>query len=355
VCDRVHCLGACAAPAQLQTAQEGSAVAQILTSSVVADIFQIPQSLADEVTPQLLVSMAAFQINTPAAMTCYFVQCMAESQGLYYFAELGDQSYFMHYDPQGNDPTLAASLGNIYPGDGYAFRGSGPIQVTGRSNFEQAQAAMRALGLTGPDGSPLDITTLPSSANFGPDLVRTHRYGFVIAAWWWHAHGGNEVAQRQPLSWASESCGRLVNEGNADSSGVPQGEQNRLDAFARISAMGDFQFPTSAKPGLPTGSASNPVPVSPAPAPAPTGDWSDMATKEEVQQAVRDAQPVEVFFVRIGNSIYEHDVKAGTKQLIPNVQTLNDRKYVLTIAGIKWAPWDGGKAVSNPRAFGKAI
>jgi hypothetical protein len=98
-----------------------------------------------------------------------------------------------------------------------------------------------------------------------------------------------------------------------------------------------------------------PIPTTPTPAPAPTGDWSAMATKEEIQQAYKDAQPVAVFFVRIGGAVYEHDVATGTRQPIANPQTLADRKYVLTVAGIKWAPWDGGRAVANPAAFGRAI
>lgn len=224
---------------------------QTLTSQLVAEIFQVPQALADEVSPQLFASMQAFGITSSASITCYLVQCQAESGGLQYFAELGPESYFMHYDPQGDDPSLAANLGNIYPGDGYAFRGSGPIQVTGRGNFTAAQAAMQSMGLKGPDGSPLDITTLPSTDTHGPDLVRTHQYGFTIAAWWWEAHGGNTVAQRQPLSYASECCGRLVNEGDPDSSGTPQGEQNRLDAFAHISQFGDLALPSVAPPAPP--------------------------------------------------------------------------------------------------------
>lgn len=227
---------------------------QELTPDLVAQIFQCAPDRAVAVFDQMVATMQDFGITDPAAITCYLVQCDWESGGMQYFTELGDPGYFMRYDINGPDPTLARSLSNLNPGDGYAFRGSGPIQLTGRGNFAAAQAAMDSCGLKGPDGALLDITTLPDVYDGnghclkGPDLARTDRYAFATSAWWWQAHGGNDVAQRQPLAYASLCCGRLVNRGDADSPTPAQGEDGRVAAFNRISAFGDLALPAAAPP-----------------------------------------------------------------------------------------------------------
>lgn len=46
--------------------------------------------------------------------------------------ERGNKDYFNKYEP---NTSIGKALGNIYPGDGYLFRGRGYIQLTGRSNY----------------------------------------------------------------------------------------------------------------------------------------------------------------------------------------------------------------------------
>jgi hypothetical protein len=48
--------------------------------------------------------------------------------------ERGPKAYFMKYDINGPRPKKARELGNIYPGDGFKFRGMGFVQSTGRGN-----------------------------------------------------------------------------------------------------------------------------------------------------------------------------------------------------------------------------
>lgn len=192
-------------------------------------IMNCPQSRADECFPAMIAAMAKFSITNPARITCFLTQVKWESGGLVYFAELASGTAY-----EGR-----SDLGNNYPGDGVRYKGSGPIQVTGRDNFTQAQQALDAAGVG------IDIVS-------NPDLARTVQYGFWISSWWWQHNQGNAVAERQPLSYASLCCGRLVNRGNADSPYPAQDEQARIDAFAHVSSFGDLSLPFTVPPVQPT-------------------------------------------------------------------------------------------------------
>ncbi|HEX8554296.1 MAG TPA: hypothetical protein VF695_06280 [Sphingomonas sp.] len=66
--------------------------------------------------------------------------------------------------------------GNEASGDGWRFRGAGPMQLTGRANWTGFASAM---GMT-----------LEAALNYG----RTLEGGIMAAAWFWHANGINELA-----------------------------------------------------------------------------------------------------------------------------------------------------------------
>jgi len=67
-------------------------------------------------------------------------------------------------------------MGNVQPGDGWKYRGRGPMQITGRTNYVRF---FRALGL--PDESD-------------PDLLLQPDYGAMSAAEYWSRMGCNELA-----------------------------------------------------------------------------------------------------------------------------------------------------------------
>ncbi|TCP80762.1 putative chitinase [Rhizobium sp. PP-CC-2G-626] len=82
-------------------------------------------------------------------------------------------------------------LGNIEPGDGWRFRGSGYIQLTGRSNFK-ARDAILNMGIVE-----------------YPDLVRQPVAGFAAAVAYWQAVKGNLLADAGDV----EAVRRAVNGG----------------------------------------------------------------------------------------------------------------------------------------------
>lgn len=70
----------------------------------------------------------------------------------------------------------AHNLGNVEPGDGWAMRGAGPLQVTGRRNFE---------------GFAHDMAmTLPQALEY----ARTLEGGIMAAAWFWEENDINRLA-----------------------------------------------------------------------------------------------------------------------------------------------------------------
>lgn len=125
----------------------------------------------------LCTALTAAGIDTPLREAAFLAQIGHESDELRYMAEVwGPTPQQLRYDP----PTkLAAKLGNMEPGDGYRFRGAGPLQITGRENFRRAG---KALGL--------DLESHPEQA-FTPAV------GFKLAAWFWDTHGLNKFADAQ--------------------------------------------------------------------------------------------------------------------------------------------------------------
>ncbi|MFZ5440028.1 MAG: LysM peptidoglycan-binding domain-containing protein [Myxococcota bacterium] len=121
---------------------------------------------ANRYLPYLNAAMAEGNINTPKRQAAFLAQLAHESGQLRYFEEIASGAAY-----EGR-----RDLGNIYPGDGVRFKGRGPIQLTGRSNYA---AAGRALGL--------DLINHPEQA-------ATPEVGFRIAQWFWNSRNLNSYA-----------------------------------------------------------------------------------------------------------------------------------------------------------------
>lgn len=73
----------------------------------------------------------------------------------------------------GEDYEDRSDLGNVEPGDGMRFKGRGPIQLTGRSNY---QSCGQDLGL---------------NLEADPEIVCMPSVGFRSTTWYWDTHGLN--------------------------------------------------------------------------------------------------------------------------------------------------------------------
>jgi putative chitinase len=78
------------------------------------------------------------------------------------------------------------NLGNIDAGDGWKYRGRGPIQITGRANYAHF-------------GQVLGVDLVAK-----PDLVVDPRCAFAIPAAFWSEHGCNELADQNDLLGVSK-------------------------------------------------------------------------------------------------------------------------------------------------------
>lgn len=162
--------------------------------------------------PILQEVFAAWDINTPARVAAFLAQVGHESGGLTrleenlnYSAEGLARTWPGRFalDPkaatkQPNALALqlarnpqaianhvyASRLGNgdVASGDGWAFRGRGLIQLTGRTNYRLCGKALA-----------VDL-----EAN--PDRLRTPPLAARSAAWFWKSNGLNELADKRDLA-----------------------------------------------------------------------------------------------------------------------------------------------------------
>lgn len=116
--------------------------------------------------PFLNDAMIEAAILTPARAAAFLAQLAHESGELRYMEELASgEAYEGRKD-----------LGNHEPGDGKRYKGRGPIQLTGRTNYRAAGISLN-----------LDLEENPAQAS-------SKEVGFRVAAWYWRTRGLNELA-----------------------------------------------------------------------------------------------------------------------------------------------------------------
>lgn len=137
---------------------------------------------AQEYLPFLQAAMTEYDIMTPLREAAFLAQIAHESAELKYFEEIWGPSLAQRrYDPAYKDPngklkSLAPRLGNTQAGDGYRYRGRGPVQLTGRANY---RSIGKAIGV--------DLEN-------NPDLAADPSQAFRIAGAFWKIKKLNQVA-----------------------------------------------------------------------------------------------------------------------------------------------------------------
>lgn len=172
----------------------------------------VDQATADKWADALQATCDKFEINTPERIAGFVAQCAHESgmfksvsEGLNYKVEAlkalfgrhriseEDCNKFGRIDgkQQADQAGIAnaiyggeygkKNLGNTEYGDGYAYRGRGLIQLTGKANYKKA-------------GDSLGVDLVAN-----PDLVATPEYAALTAGWFWSANGLNALADAKDL------------------------------------------------------------------------------------------------------------------------------------------------------------
>lgn len=190
-----------------------SGPAMILTASTIQQVVGCSAAVAAQWAQPLSEACTVFGISTPKRVAAFLAQVGHESGGLTRIVEN------LNYGAQGMADTwpsryavdpkvkrrkpndLARALerkpvaignnayanrlgnGSEASGDGYRFRGRGPIQNTGRANYAAIRDALRAKGIKGvPDFEAQ------------PDALEQPKWGALAAGAFWDARSLNKLA-----------------------------------------------------------------------------------------------------------------------------------------------------------------
>mgnify|MGYP003526712916 CR=1 FL=1 len=182
--------------------------------------------------PHMALAAERFGINTTARIAAFVAQCRVESanftqleEGLFYRdadrllkifpsrVKSLAQAQTLVRNPQSlANVVYADRLGNgpADSGDGWRFRGRGVKQLTGRTNYTEAAAAL---------GRPYVEQ---------PDLVAEDADACLTAAWFWHKTGCSGLAD----TWQINEITRRVN-----GPGMLQASERRNYADAAIAEL----------------------------------------------------------------------------------------------------------------------
>jgi putative chitinase len=168
-----------------------------ISAPALADAVAMSPETAKLWLPYVLESARRFGFEKPARMAMWLAQCGHESQGFsrleenlnYSAAALrktwpsrfpsdeAAQRYARQPEKIANY-VYASRMGNgdEASGDGWAYRGRGLIQITGKDNYRECS---KVLGE--------DFVR-------APDLLELPRYAALSAGWFWHSRGLNQLA-----------------------------------------------------------------------------------------------------------------------------------------------------------------
>lgn len=139
-----------------------------VTQNQIRQMFPNAGTRLDAHIPYIIEALSDGNIETPRRIAAFLAQLAHESGEYRYMEELADGSAY-----EGR-----LDLGNTQVLDGIKYKGRGPIQITGRSNYE---ACGKALGL--------DLIT-------NPKLLALPENGTRSAVWYWNLHNLSQLADK---------------------------------------------------------------------------------------------------------------------------------------------------------------
>ena len=208
----------------------------MLTADQLQQAMRCPSVRAQRWHPALSAAMRKFGVSTPRRVAHFVAQLGHESLSLSRTEENlsysslprllevfghrlppGTASQYLRQPEKLGNQVYAGRNGNgsVASGDGYRFRGRGPIQVTGRDNYRRAGILI---------GHPLEEQ---------PALLIDVDVGAMAAAAYWQDNGLNALADVGDVLAVS----RKINLGSAASKRTPEGLQDRIDRTRRALAI----------------------------------------------------------------------------------------------------------------------
>lgn len=209
----------------------------MLTAALLAHIMQCPLPRAQRWASPLNEAMKRFGINTPVRAAYFLAQLGHESlslsrteESLSYSRERllevfgkyvtpAEAASFVHQPAKLGNRVYARRNGNgsEASGDGYLFRGRGPMMHTGRGNY-------RSIG-----------QLIGQLLEDQPSLLIEPEIGAMAAAAFWHVNGLNTYADQRDVLAVS----RIINLGNVRSRATPNGMADRTARTSRaLAALG---------------------------------------------------------------------------------------------------------------------
>lgn len=205
-----------------------------ITEAQLLRIYPNASQRAGVFVPALNRAMQRYRIDSPVRQAAFLAQIGHESaqlsrlvENLNYSAEGLAATWPKRYRSADGKPnalalnlarhpqaiannTYAARNGNgdEASGDGWAYRGRGLLQITGRANY---RAAGQGIGL------PLEDE---------PELLEQPEFAALSTAWWWSNHGLNELADAGKF----EQITRVIN-------GGLNGQADRLALWEKAKAV----------------------------------------------------------------------------------------------------------------------
>lgn len=161
-----------------------------------------PESLRDAMGGTL--SLDRYRQLFPAVNGALLdADCVTQARAAMWFAQVGHESVGLKYMQEIWGPTAQQAgyegrrdLGNVVPGDGFRFRGHGPIQITGRANHATVSKWAFERG----------IVPTPTYFVDYPDELAGDRFGFVGVTWYWiSARNMNRYADAMDIVGATKA------------------------------------------------------------------------------------------------------------------------------------------------------